>query len=276
MKKPWDNRFLDYNTARQEAERARSKSAGKRLDGSTRLHIDGDLLHLRVRGKRIATIRPDNSVEVFFPDAPSFYYCKWLGLVPFAAARGKTAILHVAQFPRSLRFGYEVLDKYIARKTAPPAVDGIRFDLVTGECLNPSPWLERERHADKELEWKRQLRAFKRTLKTMAKVGAFNHLFVQSWEEWYDMRGPDWTPATAEELHTLIVTGECQKVVDLLALDQGFYQGTYTISTERTTERVLNAFDTVYARHRDAVRKLAGCYSEHLPSEQIDQSLMAA
>jgi hypothetical protein len=49
---------------------------------------------------------------------------------------------------------------------------GIKFNLLTGECINPEPDMMQTIIPEKRAEWLRDLKRFKRGMKSRAKVGA--------------------------------------------------------------------------------------------------------
>src|SRR5690606_12378101 len=102
---------------------------------------------------------------------------KWLGLYSLKHASSYIGLIHERQFPYTeTPGGIKMYDFGLARQQLVPAVDGVKFNMVTGECLNPLPWPVRVDQPDKAREWRRRWSRFRRTFRTMAKVGAFDYI----------------------------------------------------------------------------------------------------
>ena len=64
--------------------------------------------------------------------------------------------------------------KWEFRKQAPEYFQGIKFNMLTRECLNRQPDQTRIEIPEKRKEWRRKLALYKKGLKARAKLGAFN------------------------------------------------------------------------------------------------------
>lgn len=259
--------MLSYEDGLKLYERARSKKEGKTLDRRTKLRKVDEDLELLADHHRIALIHKDDTATLFFPRIyQGGFYRKWLGVYDlYHPTKKKPAVIACRHLWRAEGW----------RKTAVPAVNGVRFCLRTGECLNPTPWPERKQ-TDKAGAWRTKITKFRRTLKVMAEMGAFNHLPQEVWKKGDDSWAEKYPPLTAEELHHLVDNNEPQKVVRRLVENcVGFarlYAAQNSINMECTT---LMRFDIVYRQMRDEVRKIEGCYIEEIPHEQ-DRAVASA
>lgn len=253
----WRDRELTYKNGLALANKARSKKDGKRLSSRVRLKIVGEDLELLADGKRIAWIHPDDTITVFFPRIKQGrFYKQWLGIYDlYHPTKKKMAVIAHRHLWRGEGW----------RKTAVPAVDGVRFCLRTGECLNPTPWPERKQ-TDKAGAWRAKITKLQRTIKVMAKMGAFNHLPQQVWKESDNMWSEKYPLLTPEELHHLIVSEEPQKLVRRLVENFNGYIRLNAARNQVNMEHLaLQYFHFTYNRMRDPVRKIAGCYIEEIP-----------
>lgn len=70
--------------------------------------------------------------------------------------------------------------------------EGIKFDLATGECLNPKPNIILVPNTDARLLWLRASRAFKHGIKVRARMGVLDALCKQVSVSSDDWQKPDW------------------------------------------------------------------------------------
>lgn len=267
----WRERELTYKTGLKLAKKARSKNAGKRLNARARLKIEGENLELLVDGERIALIHPDDTATVFFPRVrQGRFYGDWLGVEYFnhPSKKRRPAVFHRSAASRGC-YWPEMLRRSV------PAVDGVRFCLRTGECLNPTPWPERKQ-TDKAGAWRAKITKLQRTIKVMAKMGAFNHLPQEVWKEGDDMWLQEYPPLTAAELHRLIDQNEPQKLARRLVENFVGFTRLHAARGQVDMGRAAPLhFKNTYNEMRDPVRKIAGCYIEEIPHEQ-DRAVASA
>jgi hypothetical protein len=130
---------------------------------------------------------------------------------------------------------------------------GITFDLTTGECVNPQPDPVREINKEVNTEWRRKYSEYKRQWQIRAKLGAFDHIV----EEAARSRRKDITPERVIEA-VRSCSFEQTFVLSVIAAEMLVTRSWWsrTVAPFDT----LNAFERVYARHRDAVRQQVGCF----------------
>ena len=261
----WHETRLTYARGMELMNTARSKKQGKPINYRLRLFIVGENLEVRVNGRRLALIRPNNTAVLFFPPyAYGHFWGKYFGL--YRVTHPKTKKPAVMSIKTWLSCGHSF--HTAAKKHAVPAIDGLEFDFETETFINPQPWPERKQ-TDKAGPWRGKVSKFRRTMKLMAKMGAFDSLMDEVWPErrWEPLRYP---PLTSEELYNLIISEQPYQMVRRLMETMG----PYWLSRDKLREgHIMYAFDTEYNRRRDAVRELAGCYIEETPHAEADHAL---
>lgn len=259
-------KFKSYEAALKEVKRARDPyGKGRKVSSILRLKLRADdVIELYDCGAKFVEFWPDDTITVFFPGRvlPSTY--SKIGIVVYRH-RGKNAVIHqYGCYDVSLR----KLENHI------PAVDGLRFDHATGECLNAVAWPER--HTDKEAarRWKSKIRTFKKGFQVALKVGAFD-----------DLIGVDWQVDIVRNPYNMI--GLSYAADFLMHLEASNFREMFRLVYARTNwwikhdlhrasdfqkreKIIMQMFDNFYARHRDDIRKRAGCYIEDVP--QLPQS----
>ena len=83
-------------------------------------------------------------------------------------------------------------------REAPAYFQGLKFNIITGECLNRRPDDKFIEKADERKVWRQALAKFKRGIKARAKVRAFDPLIEKVWAERqgqsrYHWKQPDWS-----------------------------------------------------------------------------------
>ena len=83
-------------------------------------------------------------------------------------------------------------------KESPAYFQGLKFNIITGECLNRRPDDKFVENVDKRKVWRQALAKFKRGIKARAKVRAFDPLIEKVWAErqgqsQYHWKQPDWS-----------------------------------------------------------------------------------
>ena len=79
------------------------------------------------------------------------------------------------------------------RKQAPEYFQGIKFNMLTRECLNRQPDQTRIEIPEKRKEWRRKLALYKKGLKARAKLGAFNSHIQTLNTDKNTRHGNDWS-----------------------------------------------------------------------------------
>ena len=83
-------------------------------------------------------------------------------------------------------------------REAPSYFQGLKFNIITGECLNRRPDDKFVEKADERKVWRQALSKFKRGIRARAKVRAFDPLIEKVWAErqgqsTYHWKQPDWS-----------------------------------------------------------------------------------
>ena len=83
-------------------------------------------------------------------------------------------------------------------REAPAYFQGLKFNIITGECLNRRPDDKFIEKADERKVWRQALAKFKRGIKARAKVRAFDPLIEKVWadrqgQSHYHWKQPDWS-----------------------------------------------------------------------------------
>ena len=83
-------------------------------------------------------------------------------------------------------------------REAPSYFQGLKFNIITGECLNRRPDDKFVEKADERKVWRQALSKFKRGIRARAKVRAFDPLIEKVWAERqgqnrYHWKQPDWS-----------------------------------------------------------------------------------
>ena len=83
--------------------------------------------------------------------------------------------------------------KWEFRKQAPEYFQGIKFNMLTRECLNRQPDQTRIEIPEKRKEWRRKLALYKKGLRARAKLGAFNSHIQTLNTDKNTRHGNDWS-----------------------------------------------------------------------------------
>ena len=154
---------------------------------------------------------------------------------------------------------------------------GIKFDLVSGVCINPEPDESVEPVPERRKVWLRDLKQFKRGLKTRAKVGALtmhiqkvNEMRMENAKLQWSERTPmvvDWD--TAKELRKKLVRCMKKEVYSediLMAFVQSVSPDPYWSSSHALVDQkdVLSVIDTVFNRYSQILRREYGVFGKTL------------
>lgn len=267
--------FQSYIAADRFFSTCRSVYKGKPLPGQWRMHKRGDVLtigipHWRGDGTtEICRITPDNVVEFtlsqenMLSNSNSLTMVLWK-VVPLLLQRKRTNLYDIGTFSNKY---YPELNK--ANKCE--YFTGVKFNLQTGECLNPQPDILSMADPVVKREWLRTVKRFKKGLKIRAKIGALQG-FVRRAEEdaaadkWnYRKNIKSWTD-TGLTQHLL----ECMRQEDyagailLRFAQEAIYNRSWrnTRSATVTDQDVLDAVDRVFNAHSLHLRKQFGVFGD--------------
>lgn len=155
------------------------------------------------------------------------------------------------------------LDWDYLRKEAPEYFKGMQFNLLTGECINRRPDMVTTIDEDRRKEWLRALRKFKYTIKTMAKLGAFDKAIAKAKAGSAGrMIVPDWTGDSAlDHLYIAIRDNKCDgELVEALAQHGNYIS--YWRSSQSSYQIILNSLENVCNTYSIDLRRKFGVFKE--------------
>lgn len=242
----------------------RYKSRGKPLKGYI-LQRDGDVFKLTKRGYEVLHILPDNTIT--FPTPRMIGIAQSLSsnlhaVVPFFWNRVGTgrwrvsSILHANDFypvgadaPAKGAYFWEYISKH-----GPEFYAGIRFNLLTGECLNRKPDKLKNINPEKRTEWLAKVKRFRRTVKAAIKLGGMDQAANTFYEGQYHWH---------EQLFQAMVTGISEnklsdEFIGLLGRECRRYKhSSYVMSREN----IWAAFDSYYTSVSVRLREQFGVFN---------------
>ena len=130
-----------------------------------------------------ATLYPDNTIEFNLTVEQLRNHAQTLGtsmdnIIPFGIHRVSMLRYRIwdsdGLIPNPEKDTNVWRRKWEFRKQAPEYFQGIKFNVLTRECLNRQPDQTRTEIPEKRKEWRKKLATYKKGLKARAKLGAFN------------------------------------------------------------------------------------------------------
>lgn len=194
-------KIASYDEARALFSTARNANNGKPLTRWSRLYKSGDNYQIRLHDPYephlIATIYPDNTMTFDLPSQILRAYSQTLvgalhRVIPINLERlgkGRYGAAHHKEARDKFAQGMGMRDFYHE------VFVGIKFDLITGACLNPVPSSYNNVDPERRKEWLRALRTFKRGMKVRAKIGVLDVICAEVAQERQTTRSwrkPDW------------------------------------------------------------------------------------
>lgn len=272
------SKLPNYATTKALFAKARNKEKGKPLTTFSRLYKDGEDYVVRLnnnwRNKKntdVAHISSDDKITFDLPEDDMANNCYTLvghmyRVIPVVMERKRKGIYCLAG--TCSQAAKEGGWTYVA-KHGYEYFQGIQFDMVSGECLNPRPSMEDSLDKDKRTGWLRDLRRFKRGMKARAKVGAFEslnrevHAEIGNGGNRYEFRSnlPQWTD---DRIVRYVL--ECMKnetyPEDLLRLfvSRMLIEGYY--SNPPPVANALAYVDKMFNEHSLTFRKAYGVFGE--------------
>jgi hypothetical protein len=201
-------RYKTYEELADFFAKGRKPSQGRRLSSAFRIFKDTDkhgvvsyVVNMEGYGsKPFMRITPDNIVE--FVATPEEVWHNSQSIVssihnwfPFDIARHKKGLYRVAHHAILMDKEYH----YIFMRTQPAYYQGLKFNMITGECLNRRAT---DRFIEKPKErkiWRQTLARFKKGIKARAKVRALDPFVNEVWSARQESNGryhwkqPDWS-----------------------------------------------------------------------------------
>ena len=204
---PQDRTILNYQQADALWSRVRTPHKGKPITGWLRMFRDGDDYLFKISGygtDDLCRLSPDNTLTFVAPPEVWQSYAqtvvsalhRWL---PFTTMRHRKGLYRIAGTQPLLKRMKELEtedDKqveghwYSTYRYYNPAMreqayyfEGIQFDIVNGECLNPKPDVKLIEKPEERKQWRRALANFKRGIKARVRVHAFDGIIDEMWAE---------------------------------------------------------------------------------------------
>mgnify|MGYP003119291717 CR=1 FL=1 len=262
-------KFQTYQNFYDDFKRCRSPIKGRPINGWSRLYKEDrdyvvKLVQWRAHDIEVFRVSPDNTITFTAPLDLAVRYSNTLvaslwRVVPLTMWRKRAGIYCI----RSIS-GWS--DK---SKLQPEYFGGIKFNLETGECLNPQPDMMDMIIPEKRKQWLRGLRKLKKGLKIRAKLGAFEGVIrtvdaerfyhgnsqynngIPKWDS------PDITELVLECMRTEEYPHELLKLLAQTA-NLGWGMG------DTTSKQVMGNVDRVFDTHSLHYRKAYGVFGETL------------
>jgi hypothetical protein len=274
-----------YGEAAHLWAKVRSPEKGKPVANWLRMYKVGEDFEFRITGygeRALGRLSPDNTFEFILSNEMLMQQAqtvvsaihKWL---PFAVMRHRKGLYRVAHTkvvasaindrdykPDTGYYRNHQWGRYYAHYT--PVMreqnmyyQGIKYNILTGECLNPRAEEKLVENPDQRKVWRNALSKFKRGIKARARVHALEGIIDQVWAEregqnrWH-WRQPDWSsPQWMNLLEDSIRDNTFSQ--ELL---QGFVQSSgdgYYVQQKPTSSDVVKAVDKVCNEHSVELRR---------------------
>jgi len=253
-----------YAEAQAFMTRARSPEKGRQHTTFARWFPDGEGYRLDVHGHPFLRITPDNVLEFLItPETGrklSNTVSGWLPrVVPFFWNRvgmGRYRVEAIAVIQKRMA-GRWPTHKEINQ--APELFAGIKFDMATGECLNPRPDIKHMVIPEARTAWLSALRKWKRKAKTIARIGGFDSLIAEEKRNptpWQDQ--PTWmVDKELDILYNAIKDNEMDT-----ALMRKFVASHTNRWSTPTSMEVYGHIEAVVKQHSLQLRKRFGVFEE--------------
>ena len=186
------SRFTSYQSMLEYYKTCRSPSKGKPFASWARIFLEGDALVVKAHNTKVFTVTPDD-VITFEVDSRSRYTLSQVlrNIVPFDQVNIGTNTYVILYSPTVRKLWYErdrsdtTSFKKLARKNGYLlGMNPVRFNLSTGECLNPgenlTPTSLRTKDVEANRVWLRALKNFNRQIKIRNKLGVINSVFEEA------------------------------------------------------------------------------------------------
>lgn len=275
----WDDypKFKTYADFASDFTRCRSPEKGRPIKGWCRLFKEGDEYVVKQRSWRgaipIFKVSRNNVITFVMPlenllqHAQTIVSSLWR-VVPIAIERKRKGVYSVGGI-NDPKMRYENRDEWCwsyIRNKGVEYFEGIAFDMISGECLNPQPNLLDRVIPEKRKQWLRDVKRFKKGLKIRAKMGALQG-YIRTVEKaktdmgsvWkYNETVPRWDdPEITQHVLECIRTEEyppdlLKLLVQTTVLERG--------QREITDQLVLANVDSVFDKHSLHYRKAYGVF----------------
>jgi len=266
-----DAELKNYNEVAVYYKGCRNPLKGKPFRSWGRIFLEHDgSFRFSLDNKDIGVLTPDN-VFTFTMDNKTARSCSvtlsqsLYRALPFMwnrMSKGRYRVIHTDKC-RKHETQPSWLDWQHVKKESPEYFEGIQFNLLTGECLNRRPDVLTRIDADKRISWLRSLRKFKNTIKTMAKLGAFDKAVAKGRSvNLNTIKIPDWAEEEAlNKLYEGIRDNKCDtELMEALAL-YGIYT-TYWLKDRTPYQIILTSIESICTSHSIDLRRKFGVFIE--------------
>lgn len=232
--------FIDsYGDCLEAFKTVRNPILGKPINGKDlRLYRDRDLSFRLTKGERtFAVIRDDDTITFTLDSGTlrntiaSSLVCTMNRFLPMGLYRVGPGRYRIGK-PN----GWENV------KLMPEYTQGIKFNLTTGQCLNPQPDLSKRLNKEARKVWTKTLATYRKGLYARLKLGVAGD--KSSRDRWF----------TSEQLFQWMKAGEYP---DILFNNLTHYNG-----GSGDYKQMTAYFETTINNHRDALRKMFGVFDE--------------
>lgn len=148
----------------------RNKEKGKPLTTGHRLHLEGDKFTIAYVGHPIAHITPDNTIELVNGKLSVALY-RLLPILVMRHGTNKYRVDHINTVKTQPDYSYWMAFDEFRSEAHPQYYEGIKFNLLTGECLNRLPDLKHRAIPEVSRQWKRDIRAWRKGWTVRQRMG---------------------------------------------------------------------------------------------------------
>jgi len=282
--------FRSYKSIANHYASVRNPALGKPVSSFCRLWKEGDKFVFRLtwgthwqepyQPTPIAEVTPDDVLTFVLPYEKMLQSSNSLTMglhkiLPTHLARQKTGVYRIGgmdefraarEQARGDRQHYRAQWNWLTTK-APRYFEGIKFNLVTSDCLNPRPDPSVEVVPERRTQWLRDLRRYKRGLLTRVKVGALD----QHIEWWNITRGEQRKKPWNERNQVVPIWAAPELVAELVACMKA---NEYPVSMlknfvastgigwrgDMTNGDVKDAVERVFTKESENLRRLYGVF----------------
>jgi hypothetical protein len=281
--------FESYAMFAKDHKKCRNNEKGRPTRRWCRQHMteEGDiqinLLPWKASPIPLFRVHPDNTVT-FVASVEQVVACSvtlsqsLAQLVPFHITRWKKGVYRIGgeavaqskiKDPNDKRYRWATEKWGYLQNEAPQYFAGIKFDMATGECLNPMPDTVREVVPEKRTEWLRCLRRYKKGLKSRIKVGALTEYATLTMEVrnagGYGAGGTHWAQGKLTDLMYCMVNEHYPP--EMLTNFVRSVPRTWR-QTEITPADITKAVEQVFTHYSEALREEYGVFGEVLHKKE--------
>ena len=275
-----DTRFMSYTSMEDYFMRCRQPKKGRPIRSDMRLYKEGNNYGVKmvdwsgsVRGEvPVFKVSPKNVVTFLLPLERVLLSAQSLvtvlpRVIPIHLCRAKKGVYRISHEAgmETHVYGWKCM-----RNEAPQYFKGIKFNFLTGECLNPQPDQATTELPEQRKVWRGELRRYKRGLKARIKVGALEG-FIH--EEQVALRAassvckyrrdvcPDWTQP---KLTNLLVKSMRKETYPAELLQAFVRSGMGQQYADLTGQHLLRVVDQVFTQNSEHFRRKYGVFGKTL------------